>query len=316
MPTEIETPEVTSLRNQRILSLLSSDDGGMNKTGSDALNAFTRTTLREDSFVYKIIEPLDIPDEELTMQVHTEKPCKVLEREPGLDAAISIGFGQLPSTFYMKANRWMVEFSRLMSRRALKDIIELRTSKMDLRQVFTDNMTKDMMAEVDGRFLTAVHTALIGVDVDHSINRIKPWQTVSGGVTRETIIYGLDQVMPTTPYRLSVHSVLCNTVFLAEIAKFGRNEMGGDFSQDLMLNGWVDREFHGKRWIATIKRDLVEDGRVYGFADPRAIGKMFLMEKPTLHVKKEAFLLDYFLYMCIGGGIGNTSGLIILDFDV
>ena len=302
-------------RNQQITSWLTSGDQVLQKRGEDALQSFTRTTLREDSFAYKIIEPLDIPDEELTPQVTTDKPAKVLEMEPGSPAAVSVPFGQLPTGIYIYAPRYLATFDRILSPRVLKDVSELKTYDMDVRKVLSDNMTKDMLAEVDSKFLTAVERALVGVDVTHPINQIKSWQTVSGGITRETTIYATHEIMPTSPFRLAVHTCLVNVLFLAQLMKFGRDEMGGDFSEQVLLNGWTDRTYAGKRWVATIKRDLVPDNRLYGFADPRAIGKLFVMEQPTLFVKKEAFLLDYFLYMTIGGAIGNTAGLIIADFD-
>jgi hypothetical protein len=43
----------------------------------------------------------------------------------------------------------------------VNDIDELRTWRMDIREVLTANMIRDMIAEQDSRFIAAVNTALL-----------------------------------------------------------------------------------------------------------------------------------------------------------
>ena len=48
---------------------------------------------------------------------------------------------------------------------------------------------------------------------------------------------------------LEAHTVLINNVTIKEIEKFNREEMGGDFSQDVIKNGWAETEFMNMKWI-------------------------------------------------------------------
>ncbi len=50
------------------------------------------------------------------------------------------------------------------------------------------------------------------------------------------------------------------------------------------------------------------------FADPRFIGKSFILEDTTMHVKREAYMIEFFCYETIGGSIGHTGGLSRVDF--
>ena len=62
---------------------------------------------------------------------------------------------------YIRGPRYLVMMDRIVTPRFTKDVDELRTWIMDIRQVLSDNAIKDMLAEEDGKFITAVNTALV-----------------------------------------------------------------------------------------------------------------------------------------------------------
>lgn len=84
-------------------------------------------------------------------------------------------------------------------------------------------------------------------------------KTIDGGITRETV-QEARKIMPRGPSHLEAHTALINNVTIKEIEKWGRDEMGGDFAQDVVKNGWAEADFMGMTWIITIKRSLVPDG--------------------------------------------------------
>jgi len=286
---------------------------GMEKVAIDAINDFTRIRMREDGFYRRILPILQISNDELDRQVDTDKPVKVIDKEPDSPAAISIPFGTLPVNIYIRGPRYRVTFDRIVTPRFTKDVDELRTWVMDIRQVLSDNAIKDMLAEEDSKFLTAVNAALVGQGSTVPQSGVAQWQAISGGITRESLQDSF-KIMPSTPFHLEVHTVLVNNVTIREVMKWGRDEMGGDFSQDLVKNGWSEQNFMNARWIITIKRDLVPDNTIFMFADPKFIGKSFMLEDTTMYIKREAYLLEFFSYQTSGGSIGNTSGLSRADF--
>jgi hypothetical protein len=307
MATQAEARAV----NETLMEQLSTP--GMEKRAIDAVNDFTRVKMREDGFYRRILPPLQISNDDLDRQVDTDKPVKVVDKEPDSPAAISLPFASLPINIYIKGPRYRVLFDRIVTPRFTKDVDELRTWVMDIRQVLSDNAIKDMLAEEDSKFLSAVNTALVGQDMVVPASGVPQWQTISGGITRDTLQDAF-KIMPRTPSHLEVHTVLINNVTIREVMKWGRDEMGGDFSQDLVKNGWSEQEFMNARWIITIKRDLVPDDSIYMFSDPKFIGKSYLLEDTTMYIKREAFMLEFFAYETTGGAIGNTSGLARADF--
>jgi len=307
MPTQQEI----QLLNETLFEQL--DTPGMQKQAIDAVNDFTRTKMREDGFYRRIMPPLTITNDELDRQVDTDKPVKVVDKEPDSPAAVSLPFATLPINFYIRGPRYRVMFDRIVSPRAVKDVDELRTYVIDIRQVLSDNMIKDMLAEEDSKFINAMDAAVGTVDVVNPLSQVVQNATISGGITRETIVDSL-KIMPQTPSRFEVETCLVNNITIKELLKFGRDEMGGDFSQEIIKNGWAETNFLNCRWIVTIKQNLVRNDEMYMFASPKFIGKNYELEPTTMYIRREAYMLEYFAYQTAGGSFGSTNGLAKVKF--
>ena len=307
MPTQQEI----QLLNETLFDQL--DTPGMQKQAIDAVNDFTRTKMREDGFYRRIMPPLTITNDELDRQVDTDKPVKVVDKEPDSPAAVSIPFATLPVNFYIRGPRYRVMFDRIVSPRAVKDVDELRTYVMDIRQVLSDNMIKDMLAEEDGKFMAAINAVLPTAGAPAVGSGEVQYEEIYGGITRETLVDAL-KIMPRTASHFEVETCLVNNLTIKELLKFGRDEMGGDFSQDIIKNGWAETNFLNCRWIVTIKTGLVPTDSLFMFASPKFIGKNYELEPTTMYIRREAYMLEYFAYETTGGSFGHTNGLARVDF--
>ncbi len=286
---------------------------GHEKQGVDAVNDFTRTQMREESFYRKIMPQLKIDNDELDRQYDTDLPVKIVDKEPSSPAAISIPFATLPTNLYIRGPRYKVQFDRIVTPRFTKDVDELRTWVMDIRQILSDNAIKDMLAEEDSKFIASVNAALVAANTTVPWSGIPQWETIDGGITRETVLDAF-KIMTRTDAHLEVATVLINNTTIKEVQKWGRDEIGGDFAQDIVKKGWAEAEFLNAKWIITIKRNLVPDDTIYMFADPKFIGKSYSLEDTTMYIKRDAYMLEFFAYQTAGGTIGHSAGLARADF--
>lgn len=309
--------------NEAFLNLTETSE----KKAADAASQYTRIFLREESVVDKVLPPQLIGNDELDRQVDTDKPVKIVDKEPSSPAAVSTPFGQLPFNFYINGPRYRILFERILSPRFTKDVDELRSYDMDIRQVLSDNSIKDMAAEKDGKWFavcdavlgSALYASSTAADSATGATAGTPTNTGSGKsrnyilidanyVTRESLIE-FKKIMPATISRLETETVVTNNITMKEVEKWGRDEVGGDRSEDLLINGYSERRFMGMRWIVTIKRNLVANGVFYGYASPKFLGKHFLLEDTVMWLKREAFLLEWFAYQTAGASIGNINGV-------
>lgn len=308
------TQEESKVLNEVIFEKLSSGDPVQEKQAVDAVNDFTRTKMREDGFFRRILPPIPIGNDELDRAVDTDKPIKIVDKEPDSPAAVSIPFATLPTNLYIRGPRYRVMFDRIVTTRFTKDVDELRTWIMDIRQILSDNAIKDMLAEEDGKFLRAVNAALVGPGLTVPTSGTVQYEVLGGGINRDSL-WEMLKVMPNTPSNLEVHLVLINNITIKEVCKQGFNEMGGEISGEIMKNGWSLQEFMGVKWLITIKKGLVPTNTMYHFADPKFIGKSYELEATTMYIRREAFMLEFFAYETLGGAIGHTSGLARVDFQ-
>jgi hypothetical protein len=296
--------------NNAFLGML---DQGMEKQAQDAVNDYIRVRMREDGFHRRIIPPVQITNDELDRQVDTDKPVKVVDKEPNSPAAISVPFATQPVNRYIRGPRFRVMFDRIMTPRFTKDIDELRTYDMDIRQILSDNSIKDMLAEEDGKFIAVCNLLLVAQGAVVPETNSVQWQNIGGGITRDTIAESM-KILPSTPNHLNPSTVLINNVSIWDVVKWGRDEAGGDLSQDLLERGFAEREIMGVRWIVTIKRDLVPDSTTFQFAEPKFPGKFYILEDTTMYIDRKAFMLEFYAYESLGSAIANVAAVGRADF--
>lgn len=312
--TERVTREDFQASSMALYEKLASNDVALQKEGEDYINRMLRMQLREDGFFRKIMEPVQIPNEELTPQVNTEKLVKVVEREPLSPAAISVPFNTLPLNLYIRADRYLVAFDRIESRRMTKDVDELRTWRADARKVFGDNILRDIAAEEDGKFLRAVNTALVGPNATVPTSGTVQYEVINSGIDRDALFDSM-KILPNTPASLKPDIALVNHITINDICKFTHNEMGGTLSEDIMRNGWTLEKFLGiDRWIITIKKGLVPTNTIYYFAHRDFLGHAYILEDVTMYVDRRFYMLEFFYYETLGATIGNTSAVARVDF--
>ena len=313
MTTALSQDE-TRLLNESLMEKLESDDPVMHKRAADALTEFTRYKMREDGITRRILPPVPVQNSDLTRSVEHEKPEVVVDIETDSPAAISLPFATLPDSYYLHGRRYKITLHRIVGPRWTKDVDELRTWQMDLRQVVSDNAIRDMLAEEDSKFLSACNLAVGTKGVATPTAGSVQYEEIPGGITREALAEST-KVLPSTASLLEAQTGLVNHITIKDIMKWGRNEMGGDMSQDFMRDGVSLQNFMKLNWVVTIKRALVATNEVYHFADPKFLGKFLVMEDVVMYVRKEFFMVEFFPYELVGGAIGNVNSVARILFS-
>jgi hypothetical protein len=300
--------------NNAFVDKITSSDGGLYKKASDSLNEFLRVQMREEGFLREIQPLQPFTNDDLDRQVDTDKPVKVFDKEPGSPAAYTVPFASTPSVRYMRAPRFRLMFGRIMTPKFVKDADELRSYSMDVRQVFSDNALKDLMAEEDKKY-TQTCDAICGGAAGATVTETGGihWQTLAGGLNRNNLQEAL-KIGPGLRNRIEVKTILVNNLTIKDIEKWQRLEVGGDLSMEMLVNGFGKRKFGGRDWIVSIKQDLVPTNTIRMFSEAKYLGKGGELSPVQMYVKKEAFMLEFFAYETIGVTIGNPAAVTRADF--
>lgn len=307
--------EMTKFTNQSFLDQLTSDDSSLEKRAQDGLNDYTRSRVREVGFLREILPPLPITDDEIDREVDTDKPVKHIDKEPESPAAVTVPFATNPVRRYISGPRYTVAFARMMSPEFTKDVIELKTYEMDIRQVISDNSIKDIHTEEDTKWIDACNAVMVGADQTVPETNAVHWKTTSEPVTRDSLAES-QKIMPRIGRGIEPYCGLINHITIRDILKFGRDEAGGDISQQMFVDGFTMEKVQGIYYKVTIKSEIVPEDTLFYFAEPKFLGKFLILDDLTMFVDKRAWWIQFFAYEAIGAAIGNVAGVARQDFNV
>jgi len=316
-------PYGTTLEQDRIVrknlgAKLSSRDDALIKEGAVDLQRFIRQSFKENSYADKIIEPQPITADDFYPSTSSDKPCVMFELEPETTQAISMAYNMAAPMMTFGARRFLIGIDRIKSVRLAKEINEMATWSVSLRDILADFQFKEIINLIDARFTIALNFA-VGTT---------PWTTmattgsvqyrvIQGGMTINNLAESMKYIPSTglNEHGLVTKTLLLNTVTIPELLKVTHYNQG-DLALDVLRNGLAayKDEVFGANIITTIKRGFVPDGTVYHFSDPKYIGRSYVFVEPTLIVKQHDHSVEFSVFTERCGGIFICFGLQRVDY--
>ena len=303
--------------NKEIIDAISGADEGNIKSASTAGSNMIRRRIREDGFARNIITPKTVTNDMLDRVPEHDRPVMIEDMEPDSKGAKSIPFGDSSDTEFYYGTKYLCVFNVITTPEFTKDINELRTYKMDLRRVITDNALRDIQTEEDTRFIEVINTvtgafpaAAGGVTTGQAGHQqAYKYSKVGGDITRKAYV---DCLSSLENQNLNNGVFLMNRKTAKEFLKMERGEAGGDLSQELFTSGLKalqEATVFGVRHLFTIKADLVPNDEVYHFAEPEFLGRFYTLQDPTMYVEKKKDILRFSARETLSVTIANLSGV-------
>lgn len=299
--------------NRELLQAIDEAGDGLLKTASTASSNMIRRKIRENSFCRLILPPKPVGNEDLDRLPDTDLPVIIEDMEPSSPGAKAISFNDTADTAFFRSDKFVVYFDQITTPEFTKNINELRTYKMDLRAVITDNSLKDVQYREDARFIKGID-AIVGATNGVGLSGVQQNFNIAGGITRDTYYKALSIL---EDLELNNGVFLMNRKTAKEFLKFNRSEIGGDLAEKLFTDGLSalpEAKIHGVRHIFTIKRDLVPDNVVYLFAEPDYLGRFYTLQDITMYVEKKKDILRFSARETLGLSIANVRGVAKVTF--
>lgn len=305
---EMEGEMSSQMFNERFLAALDSINSGSMEKVAAAASVMTRRKLREDAYSPAIIPHEDVTNADLDYFLD-ERIGIICEMEPDSYGAKSISFEDTADSMPYYGVKYVLDFYANTTPEWTKNVDRLRTYRGDLREVITDNSLRDLSRQKDVKFMRMVDS-IVGIKRGGISEAGLEQNVVYGGrLTRDNFI---SSTMLLRDRDLLNGVFLVNARTFTEFARWDRNTMGGDFSQDLILKG--NKAFESARlfdidFIVTMKHDLVPNGVMYQFTKPNYLGRAGVLQKPTMYVKKDKDILRFSCREKLGVAIANVAGV-------
>ena len=312
--------------NREIIDAMTDADDGVIKSASTAGSNMIRRRIREDGFARNIIDPKTVTNDMLDRVPDHDRPVMIEDMEPDSKGAKSIPFGDSSDTEFYYGTKYLCVFNVITTPEFTKDINELRTYRMDLRRVITDNALRDIQTEEDTRFLEEINevtgtfpaaSSSDGIDVAGAAVGASGFQqayTITKSGVSGVDYFGRNEYVPALSnlenQNLNNGVFLMNRKTAKEFLKMNRSEAGGDLSQELFTSGLKalqEAKVFGVRHLFTIKSDLVPNGFMYQFAEPEFLGRFYTLQDPTMYVEKKKDILRFSARETLSVTIANTA---------
>jgi hypothetical protein len=314
-----------SVLNREIIDAITDADEGQIKSAAAAGSNMIRRRIREDGFARNIIAPKTVTNDMLDRVAEHDRPVMIEDMEPDSKGAKSIPFGDSADTEFYYGTKYVCVFNAITTPEFTKDINELRTYRMDLRKVITDNALRDIQTEEDTRFIELVNTCCGSYNTNPSSTGGSGGTAVGAAGFKQS--YNYDKVANGTGFdratyipslsNLENHNLnngvnLMNRYTAKHFLKMHRGEAGGDLSQELFLSGLKalqEATVFGVRHLFTIKADLVPNDEMYSFAEPEFLGRFYTLQDPTMYVEKKKDILRFSARETISVTFANLAGV-------
>lgn len=313
------------LNRELIEGITAHQNGDMTKLASAGTD-YIRTHIREGGWLRKVMPPKPISDDELDRLPDHDRPIVTVDLQPGHKGAISVPFNVSSNTEFFYGPRGVIEFFEIKSPVFTKNVNELRTYRMDIRKIITEQMLNDIETKEDGLFLALVDSIVgdVGSTGDAGFQQHFRAGDGSNNTTSALGTNGITRSSYVEAKKFLERARLNNGVFLMnrstskEFEKFDRTELGGDLSEKIWKNGLKaigDATIGGVPMLFSVKDELIADNVIYAFAPSNFLGQFRILQDVTMFAEKRQNIITTQASETIGVGLLNVAGVAKIDFS-
>lgn len=307
-----------------------------------------RDHLREVSFARKVLPPMPVTPAECQVSTEHDGLVKIEELEPESRAMV-VDFRGSSRARYIRAPRVAVSFFTIESEHFEKTEQELLAYKMPITKMIEEQSANNLQEIEDRQFLIYAEAGIQQVQKDANVKAgfahagFKSSNLQAGGVV---VADGPDQnasvmkgslalgaanddfvvrpvsrpdfvnffkMMSGPDRRLRLDLVLLTEPDYDDILQWTVEDMGDRIQSETVVDGYKYNTLLGRRFIRTIKTDILRRGNIYGFAAPQFLGCFYVLNNTKFYVDKIGNKITFWCWEDIGMAFLNLNSLIKME---
>lgn len=305
-----------------------------------------RDHLREVSFARKVIPPQPITPAECQVSTEHDGLVKIEELEPESRAMV-VDFRGSSRARYIRAPRVAVSFFTIESEHFEKTEQELLAYKMPITKMIEEQSANDLQEIEDRQFLLYAESGVQAMQkaaneaaglahAGFSVSNILAGNVANGPDQNASVIKGqLALASETDDFvvrpvnrpdfvnffklfsgpdrRLRMELVLITEADYDDILQWTVEDMGDRIQSETVVDGYKYNTLLGRRFIRTIKTDILRRGVVYGFTSPEFLGVFYVLNNTKFYVDKVGNKITFWCWEDIGMAFLNLNSLVKLE---
>jgi len=304
-----------------------------------------RDHLREVSFARKVLPPMPVTPAECQVSTEHDGLVKIEELEPESRAMV-VDFRGSSRARYIRAPRVAVSFFTIESEHFEKTEQELLAYKMPITKMIEEQSANNLQEIEDRQFLIYAEAGIQQVQKDANSEYASHAKFNATNINAGNVAYGPDQnasvmkgqlaltagsddfvvrpvnrpdfvnffkMMTGPDRRLRLDLVLLTEPDYDDILQWTVEDMGDRIQSETVVDGYKYNTLLGRRFIRTIKTDILRRGNVYGFAAPQFLGCFYVLNNTKFYVDKVGNKITFWCWEDIGMAFLNLNSLIKLE---
>lgn len=301
-----------------------------------------RDHLREVSFARGVLPPLPISPAECQVSTEHDGLVKIEELEPESKAMV-VDFRGSSQAQYVSAPRVAVSFFSIESRHYEKTEQELLAYKIPITKMIEDFTATDVQDVEDRQFLVYVEAgiqkvqkdsnetyaahgkfsagnlAAVANGPDHRASVMKgTLATQAGGeaftvfpVQRNDFVNLFKLLSGLRKLRLEV--MLMTEPDFDDILQWSLEDVGDRIQSETTVDGYKYSVVLGRKFVRTIKTDILRRGNIYGFTTPEFLGVFYILNNTKFYVDKVGNRITWWAWEDIGMALLNLNSMVKME---
>ncbi len=300
-----------------------------------------RDHLREVSFARKVLPPMPITPAECQVSTEHDGLVKIEELEPESRAAV-VDFRGNTRARYIRAPRVAVSFFSIESEHFEKTEQELLAYKMPVTKMIEEQSATDLQEIEDRQFLifTEAGVQRVQQDANESAGLVHAGfstANVNAGLVANgpdfkasvmkgalALVAGADDFVVRPIARsdfinlfklfsglrkLRLEMVLLTEPDYDDILQWTLEDAGDRLMSETTVEGFKYNTLMGRRFIRTIKTDILRRGNLYGFTAPEFLGVFYVLNNTKFYVDKVGNRITWWCWEDIGMALLNINSI-------
>ena len=293
---------------------------------------YIRDHLREESYAAQVIPPEPVQPSECDRSETHDTLVKMVELEPK-SRAMAVTFRGSPSANFVRTRRVVLPFFTISSEKNEKYEEELLAYEMPVTKIIEDNNIKDLQEVQDREFTIHVEAAVQALQAEANGVSTAPslsastlqgasppveFSVVKGELARNatanssvswpmqsTDLVSLFKLLDNNRHRTEL--VLIPEGNYDDVLTWTVEDLGDRVKSETAVDGYKYNTLMGRKFIRTIKTDILRPGNIYAFTKAEFLGRFYTLTDVKFYIDKIANLITWQSWKTIAMGIVNIS---------
>lgn len=319
---------------EQLLSQLG-DPGAKTKIAAQ-FSGYIRDRLREASFAEQVLPPQTVDRSQCQVSVNHDALVKIEFLEPKSRAMV-VTFRGEPTARFVRGDKVEVPFFTIMSEMYQKPEQEFLAYPFPIGKVIEQNSVRDIGEIQDREFLIHAEASVQALQTEAnggSVTSLNASGIQAGSVVEFSVVKGelaraatantatvrpiqrpdiVNLVNILDSRRLESDLIVLTSRDHNDLMQWTVTDQGDKAQSETLVNGYKYNLLLGKRYVRTIKTDILRPGNVYCFTSPDFLGRFYVLNNVKFYIDKVINQIKFVAWKDIGMSLVNISSVAKLE---